>query len=58
MQGRNGDADAENGPVATVGEGEGGTKGKSSISIYKPSRIKWIVGEKLLYNAGVQPDVL
>ena len=49
---------AENGLVATVGEGEGGTNGKSSINIYKPSHTKGIVGEKLLYNTGVQPDVL
>ena len=49
---------AENRLVATVGEGEGGTNGKSSINICKLSHIKRIVGEKLLCNTGVQPDVL
>ena len=35
MQGRNGDADVENGLLDTVGEGESGTNGKSSINIFK-----------------------
>lgn len=32
LQGRNGDSDVENGFVDTVGEGESGMNGESSIS--------------------------
>ena len=32
LQGRNGDSDVENGFVDTVGEGESGMKGESSIN--------------------------
>ena len=39
----------------TVQEGESGTNGESSINIYIPSCIKWIAGEKLLYN--MQPHL-
>jgi len=42
----------ENGLVDTVGEGESGTNGESSINIYIPSRVKWIADEKLPYNTG------
>ena len=41
MQGRNGDADVENGLADTVGEGEGGTNGESRISIYTGPCVKW-----------------
>ena len=34
LQGRNGDADIENGLVDTAGEGEGGTDRENSIDIY------------------------
>ena len=34
LQGRNGDIDLENASVDTVGEGESGTNGESSIAIY------------------------
>ena len=52
--GRNGDTDVENGSVDmdTMGEGESGTNGESSISVYTPSCVRWITGEKLLCNTG------
>ena len=50
MQGRNGDADVENGLVDTVGEGEDATNAESSIDIDTQSRVKWIAGEKLPCN--------
>ena len=34
----------------TVGEGEHRTNGESNINIYTLSHLKWITGEKLLYN--------
>ena len=40
LQGRNGDADVENGLVDTVGEGEGGMNCKSSIDIYTLPYVK------------------
>ena len=49
MQGRNGDTDAENGPVNPVWEGESGMNGESNINIYTLLCAKWIAGEKLLY---------
>ena len=52
MQGRNGDADVENGLVDAVGEGESGMNGESSIDIYIPPCVKQTAGEKLLYNTG------
>ena len=51
MQGRNGDADVENGLVDTVGEGESETNGET-INIYTLSGVRWIVGEKLLCSIG------
>ena len=45
----------------TCGHSRGGRewdRWKSSTNMYKPSRIKWIAGEKLLYNTGVQSDVV
>ena len=53
MQGRNGDSDV-NKHVDTVGEGESGINGESSINIYTLSCVKWTVGEKLLYNTITQ----
>ena len=52
--GRNGDTDVESGFVGmhTTGEGESGTNGERSINIYTPSHVRWITGEKVLYNAG------
>ena len=35
MQVRKGDTDVENGGVGTVGEGESGANGESSINIFK-----------------------
>jgi len=52
LQGRNGDADVENGLVATVGEGERGMNAETSINICTLSCVKWIAGEKFLYNTG------
>ena len=45
-----GDADVENGLVDTVGEGERGTSGESSINTYTPSHVKRTAGEKLPHN--------
>ena len=42
----------------TVGEGERGTNGESSIDIYTLPCVKQIAGEMLLYNTGSQPDTL
>ena len=42
----------ENGLVDTVGEGDSGTNGESSINIYTLSCVKQIADKKLLYNAG------
>ena len=36
----------------TVGEGKSGVDRESNIYIYTPPCIKWIAGEKLLYNTG------
>ena len=49
MQGRNGDADIENGLVDTVGEGESETNGESSTDIYTLSGVRETAGEKLLH---------
>ena len=40
LQGRNGDADEEDGPVDIVGEGDSGTNGKRSSDIHLPPCIK------------------
>ena len=52
--GRNGDTDVENGfeDMDTMGEGESGTNGESSVNICTLSCVRWITGEKLLYNTG------
>ena len=52
MQGRNRDADIENGLVDTAGEGEWGTNLESSIEIYSLPCVKWIAGGKLPYKTG------
>ena len=39
MQGRNGSADVEDGLVDTVGEGESGTNGESSINMHTLPRV-------------------
>ena len=48
MQGRNGEADVENGLVDTVGQGKSRRNRESSINVYTLSGLKWIAGEKLL----------
>lgn len=35
-----------------IGEGDSGTNIGSVIGIYTALRVKWIAGEKLLYNTG------
>ena len=40
------------GLVDTVGEGERGMNGESSINIYTPPCVKHTAGNELLYNAG------
>ena len=52
MQGRNGDANAENRLVDTVREGESGADGENGIGIFVSPYVKLIAGEKLLYNTG------
>ena len=49
LQGRNGDANVENGLLDTVGK-ERGVYGESSTNIYMLSGVRWIAGE-LLCNA-------
>ena len=48
MQERTGDAYVEFGLAVTVREGETGTNGESSISIYTLSGVRWIAGGKFL----------
>ena len=52
MQGRNGDTDIENGIKDTVGEGESGTYGESSVNIHILSGVRWTAGEKSLFSTG------
>ena len=52
LQGRNGDTDEENGLVHTVWEGESEMNGESGINTYTLSGVRWIAGEKSLYNSG------
>ena len=52
LQRRNGDADVENGLVATVGEREAKTNWEGSIDIYTLSFVKQITSGKLIYNTG------
>ena len=33
-----------------IGRGDSGTNVGSIIGIYTPPRVKWVAGEKLLYN--------
>ena len=42
----------------TVGKGQSGTDGESSINIYTLSCVKWIAAEKLVYNIGIQSGAL
>lgn len=59
LQGRNGDADVENGLVALVGAGESGTSGESGLIISALSGIRWMAGERLCYVAqGTQSGIL
>ena len=51
MNGRNGDADVENGLMEQLGR-ESGVNREGSINIYTLSCLKWIAGEKLLHNTG------
>ena len=50
FQGMNGDKNGENELINTVGEGESGTDGESSIDKYTLSHVKQRGIEKLLYN--------
>ena len=52
MQGRNRDADVENGLVDTEGEGESGLNWESSTDIYTLPCIKQIASGKLVYSIG------
>ena len=54
----NGDKDVETGVVDTVGEGESGINGESSINIYTLSCVKQIGIERLLHNTGAQLGTL
>ena len=47
LQGRNRNTDMENGLVVTVGKGEGGTNGESSIEIHTLPYGKWIASGKV-----------
>ena len=49
-EGRNGDRDVQNGLEDTVGEGESGMNGESSIGRYTLPWLKCIAGEKLRYK--------
>ena len=50
LQRRNKDTNVENWLVDIVTAGVSGTNGESHININVVSCVKWIVGEKLLYN--------
>lgn len=52
MQGRSGGADIGKGLVDKGGEGESVTNGGSSIDMCTLLCVRWIAGEKLLYNTG------
>ena len=52
LQGRNGDADIENGLGNIAGEGESGGNGESSTNLYTLSTVRWTAGEKLLHSRG------
>ena len=45
FEGRNGDGDVQNGLGDTVGQGESGMNGESSISRCTLLWLKWIAGE-------------
>ena len=53
MQGRNVDADIENGLVNTVKEGDSRKNRESRIDKYILPSVKYTAGEKLLYNTGI-----
>ena len=57
MQGRNGDADVENGFVDTVREGENGMNEENNINIYTLSCIKQLM-RSCSVTQGAQPGVL
>ena len=42
----------------TVREGESGTNGESSTTIYTLSGVRWVAGEKLLCRTGSPPGAL
>ena len=48
LQGRKGDANAENGLVDTAGKREREANGEGSINIYTLSGVRWTAGEKWL----------
>ena len=50
MQGRNGDADVENGRVDTVGEGEGGMNWEMRFDIRTLPCVKQIASGNFLYS--------
>ena len=52
MKGRKGDVDVENRLGDTVGGGESGANGESSINTYTPLGVRWIDGERLVCNTG------
>ena len=52
MQGSSRDADIENRRVDTVGEGEGGMKGESSLDIYTLPYATQTASGDLLYDTG------
>jgi len=49
LQGRNRDADVENGLVDSEGEGEGWMNWESSVESYTLPCVKWIANGRLLY---------
>ena len=53
MQGRNVDADIENGLVNTVKEGDSRKNRESRIDKYILPYVKYTAGEKLLYYTGI-----
>ena len=52
MQGRNREADVENGLVDTAGKGEGGAYLENSTDIIRPPRVKQVASGRLLRSAG------
>ena len=58
FQGRSRDADMENGPVDTVGKGEGGMSREGSTEARPLPRAKRTAGGKLLWGRGAQLSAL